>query len=109
MAEFDRNGLEVPLGDGLAIMPSAANEKAVKNVLAKRLKLTAPESVQVIYDATVQMHAKTKVPNAPVGGIQNMIDALHRVNPRLAKSRQWIWSIILSWGDLKSPVTSLNR
>jgi NitT/TauT family transport system substrate-binding protein len=71
--------------DGLAIMPSAANEKAVKNVLAKRLKLTTPESIQVIYDATVQMHANTKVPNAPVGGIQNMVDALHRVNPRLAK------------------------
>ena len=51
--------------DGLAIMPSAANQKAVKNVLAKRLKLTTPESIQVIYDATVQMHAKTKVPNAP--------------------------------------------
>ena len=46
-------------------MPSAANQKAVKHVLAKRLKLTATESVQVIYDATVQMHAKTKVPNAP--------------------------------------------
>ena len=54
------------LGNGRAIMPSAANEKAVKNVLAKRLKLTATESVQVISDATVQMHAKTKVPNAPV-------------------------------------------
>jgi hypothetical protein len=65
MAEFDRNGLGVRLGDGLAIMPSAANQKAVKHVLAKRLKLTATESVQVIYDATVQMHAKTKVPNAP--------------------------------------------
>ena len=49
-------------------MPSAANEKAVKNILAKRLKLTATESIQVIYDAMVQMHAKTKVPNAPVGG-----------------------------------------
>lgn len=66
-------------------MLSAANEKAVKNVLAKRLKLTTPESIQVIYDATVQMHANTKVPDAPVGGIQNMVDALHRVNPRLAK------------------------
>ena len=107
MAEFDRNGLEVRLGDGLAIMPSAANQKAVKHVLAKRLKLTATESVQVIYDATVQMHAKTKVPNLPVGGIQNMIDALHRVN--LAKSRQRIWSIILSWNGWKSRVTSLNR
>ena len=77
--------IKLTLGDELAIMPSAANEKAVKNVLAKRLKLTTPESIQVIYDATVQMHAKTKVPNAPVSGIQNMIDALHLVNPRLAK------------------------
>ncbi len=53
--------------DGLAVMANPANEKAVKNVLAKRLKLTTPESVQVLYDATVQMHAKTKVPNASVG------------------------------------------
>jgi hypothetical protein len=54
--------IKLTLGNGLAIMPSAANEKAVKNVLAKRLKLTTQESVQVIYDPTVQMHAKTKVP-----------------------------------------------
>ena len=31
------------------------------------------------------MHAKTKVPNTSVAGTQNMIDALNRVNPRLAK------------------------
>ena len=53
--------------------------------MAKRLKLTAPDSVQILYDATVQMHAKTKVPNTSIPGTQNMIDALHRVNPRLAK------------------------
>ena len=33
------------------------------------------------------MHAKTKVPNAPVGGVPNMIDVLHRVNPHLAKAK----------------------
>jgi ABC-type nitrate/sulfonate/bicarbonate transport system substrate-binding protein len=71
--------------DGLAAIANPANDRAIKNVLAKRLKLTTPESVQVLYDATVQMHAKTKVPNAPVAGVQNMIDALLRVNPRLAK------------------------
>ena len=71
--------------DGLAAMANPANDKAIKNVLAKRLKLTAPDSVQILYDATVQMHAKTKVPNTSIPGTQNMIDALHRVNPRLAK------------------------
>lgn len=71
--------------DGLAAISGATNEKAVKNVLAKRLKLTTPESIQVIYDATVQIHAKTKVPYAPLVGVQNMIEALQRVNPRLAK------------------------
>jgi len=38
-----------------------------------------------MYDATVEMHAKTKIPSAPVAGVQNMIDALQRVNPRLTK------------------------
>ena len=70
--------------DCLAIMPNRANEKAVKSALAKRLRLT-PESTQVIYDATLQIHAKTRAPYAPVTGVQNMIDVLHRVNPRLAK------------------------
>ena len=71
--------------DGLVVMANPGNDKAVKSVLAKRLKLTAPESVQALYDATVQMHARTKVPNTSILGTQNMIDALHRVNPRLAK------------------------
>jgi hypothetical protein len=44
--------IKLTRGDGLAIMPSAANEKAVKNVLTNRFKLTTPEGVQVIYDAT---------------------------------------------------------
>ena len=38
-----------------------------------------------MYDSTLEIHAKTKVPYAPVEGVQNMIDALHRMNPRLAK------------------------
>ena len=71
--------------DGLAFLPNPANEKAVKSVLARRLKLTTPQGVQVMYDATVQIHAKTKVPYAPLAGIQNMIDALQRVNPRMTK------------------------
>jgi ABC-type nitrate/sulfonate/bicarbonate transport system substrate-binding protein len=71
--------------DGLAAMANPANDRAIKNVLIKRLKLPTAESAQVLYDATVQMHAKTKVPNASVAGVQNMIDALLRVNPRLAK------------------------
>jgi hypothetical protein len=71
--------------DGLAFLPNPANEKAVKNVLARRLKLTTPQSIQVMYDTTLEIHAKTKVPNAPVAGVQNMIDVLLRINPRLAK------------------------
>jgi NitT/TauT family transport system substrate-binding protein len=71
--------------DGLAFLSNPANEKAVKSVLARRLKLTTPQSLQIMYDATVEMHAKTKIPYAPVAGVQNMIDALNRVNPRLAK------------------------
>jgi NitT/TauT family transport system substrate-binding protein len=70
--------------DGLAFLPNPANEKAVKNVLARRLKLTTPQSIQVMYDTTLEIHAKTKVPNAPVAGVQNMIDVLLRINPRLA-------------------------
>ena len=71
--------------DGLAFLPNPANEKAVKNVLARRLKLTTPQSIQVMYDTTLEIHAKTKAPNAPVAGVQNMIDVLLRINPRLAK------------------------
>jgi NitT/TauT family transport system substrate-binding protein len=72
--------------DCLAMMPNPANEKAVKNVLTKRLRLT-PENIQVIYEATLQIHAKTRAPYASLAGVQNMIEALHRVNPRLAKLR----------------------
>jgi NitT/TauT family transport system substrate-binding protein len=71
--------------DGLAFLSNPANEKAVKSVLARRLKLSTPQSIQVMYDATLEIHAKTKIPNVPIAGVQNMIDALNRVNPRLAK------------------------
>ena len=71
--------------DGLAFLPNPANEKAVKSVLARRLKLNSPQSIQIMYDATLEMHAKTKVPNVPLAGVQNMIDALLRTNPRMAK------------------------
>src|SRR5262245_64262887 len=71
--------------DGLAFLSNPANEKAVKNVLARRLKLTTPQSIQAMYDTTLEIHAKTKVPNAPVAGVQNMIDVLLRINPQLAK------------------------
>ncbi|HEY3166797.1 MAG TPA: ABC transporter substrate-binding protein, partial [Candidatus Binatia bacterium] len=71
--------------DGFAFLPNPANEKAVKSVLARRLKLTTPQSIQVMYDATLEIHAKTKVPNVPLAGVQNMIDALLRTNPRMAK------------------------
>ena len=70
--------------DGLAFLSNPANERAVKSVLARRLMLSTPQSVQIMYDATVEIHAKTKVPYATVPGVQNMIDALQRVNPRLA-------------------------
>jgi len=71
--------------DGLGFLANPANEKAVKSVLARRLKLTTAQSIQIMYDTTVEIHAKTKVPYATVPGVQNMIDALSRVNPRLAK------------------------
>lgn len=73
------------VADGLAFLPSPANEKVVKSVLARRLKLSTPQSIQIMYDATLDIHAKTKVPYATVDGVQNMIDALYRVNPRVAK------------------------
>lgn len=71
--------------DGLAFLPKAANEKVVKNVLARRLRLTTPQSVQIMYDTTLEIHAKTKMPNVPQAGVQNMVDALLRINPRMAK------------------------
>ena len=71
--------------DGLAFLPKPANEKVVKSVLARRLKLSTPQSIQIMYDATLEIHAKTKVPNVPMPGVQNMIDALLRMNPRMAK------------------------
>ena len=71
--------------DGFAFLRNPANEKAVKSVLARRLKLSTPQSIQIMYDATLEMHAKTKVPNVPLAGVQNMIDALLRTNPRMAK------------------------
>jgi hypothetical protein len=54
-------------------------------VLARRLKLSTPQSVQIMYDATLEMHTKTKSPNIPLAGVQNMIDALLRMNPRMGK------------------------
>lgn len=71
--------------DGLAFLPNPANEKAVKSVLARRLRLTTPQSIQIMYDTTLEIHAKTKVPNVPLAGVQNMVDALLRINPRMAK------------------------
>ena len=71
--------------DGLAFLSNPANEKAVKSVLARRLYLSTPQGIQTMYDATVEMHAKTKAPNVPLPGVQNMIDALLRINPRLGK------------------------
>jgi NitT/TauT family transport system substrate-binding protein len=71
--------------DGLAFLSNPANENAVKRVLARRLYLNTPSSIQTMYDATLEMHAKTKVPNVPLPGVQNMIDALLRTNPRMAK------------------------
>src|SRR5262245_17370478 len=71
--------------DGFAFLSNPANEKTVKSVLARRLKLTTPQSIQIMYDSTVDIHAKTKTLYATVPGVQNMIDALQRVNPRLAK------------------------
>jgi len=71
--------------DGLAYLSHPANEKTVKSVLARRMRLTTPQSIQIMYDTTMEMHAKTVSPNAPPAGVQNMIDALLRVNPRMAK------------------------
>ncbi|HEY2986288.1 MAG TPA: ABC transporter substrate-binding protein [Candidatus Binatia bacterium] len=71
--------------DGLAFLSNPSNEKAVKSVLAQRLKLSTPQSIQTMYDSTLSIYAKTKVPYATVDGVQNMIDALYRVNPRMAK------------------------
>ena len=62
--------------DGLYFLANPANERAVKSVLARRLKLSTPQAIQIIYDATVEIHAKTKVPYATLAGVQNMIDAL---------------------------------
>ena len=71
--------------DGLYFLTNPANERAVKSVLARRLKLSTPQAIQIMYDATVEIHAKTKVPYATLAGVQNMIDVLSPVNPRLAK------------------------
>jgi len=71
--------------DGLYFLSNPANERVVKSVLARRLKLSTPQSIQIMYDATIDIHAKTKVPYATLAGVQNMVDALYRVNPRLAK------------------------
>ena len=48
--------------DGLAFLPNPANEKAVKNVLARRLKLTTPQSIQVMYDTTWRSMRRPKFP-----------------------------------------------
>jgi len=71
--------------DGLYFLPNPANEKVVKSVLSRRMKLSTPHSMYIMYDATVDTHAKTKLPYATLAGVQNMIDALIRINPRLAK------------------------
>jgi NitT/TauT family transport system substrate-binding protein len=71
--------------DGLYFLSNPANERVVKSVLARYLKLSTPQSIQIMYDATIDIHAKTKVPYATLAGVQNMVDAMYRVNPRLAK------------------------
>ena len=71
--------------DGFAFLSNPANEKTVKSVLARRLKLSTPQSIQIMYDATLEIHAKTKAPNVHLTGVKNMIDALLRMNPRMAK------------------------
>jgi ABC-type nitrate/sulfonate/bicarbonate transport system substrate-binding protein len=71
--------------DGLAYLSNPANEKTVKSVLARRMRLATPQSIQIMYDTTLEMHAKTTSANVPQAGVQNMIDALLRVNPRMAK------------------------
>ena len=71
--------------DGLSFLSNPANDKVVKSVLARRLKLSTPQSIQIMYDATIDIHAKTKVPYATLAGVQNMIDVLLRMNPRMAK------------------------
>ena len=53
--------------DGLYFLTNPANERAVKSVLARRLKLSTPQAIQIMYDATVEIHAKTKVPYATHG------------------------------------------
>jgi len=71
--------------DGLAYLSNPANERSVKSVLARRLRLTTPQSIQIMYESTLEIHAKTTTPSVPQAGVQNMIDALLRVNPRMAK------------------------
>ena len=44
--------------DGLYFLTNPANERAVKSVLARRLKLSTPQAIQIMYDATVEIHAK---------------------------------------------------
>jgi hypothetical protein len=59
-----------------------------KTILARRLGLTTAQSIQVMYDATLQIHGKPRVPYADFEGVQNMIEALRRrVNPRITKLR----------------------
>ena len=55
-----------------------------------------------MYDATLEMHAKTKVPNVPLAGVQNMIDALLRMNPRMAKLKAADWLTVHSSTGWKS-------
>ena len=72
--------------DGFAFLPNPANEKAVKSVLARRLKLSTPQSVQIMYDATSEIRAKTKVRTSLCR--RSKYDRRStRMNPRMASSK----------------------
>ena len=99
--------IKLTLGNGRAIMPSAANEKAVKNVLARRLKLTPPESVRVISDAT-GANARRRLKFPMHRWEEFKIGCFAPGKSASCEVKAAVWSIILSWGGWKSPVTSLN-
>jgi hypothetical protein len=99
--------IKLTLGNGRAIMPSAANEKAVKNVLAKRLKLTTPEkcSGHLRCDGA---NARRRLKFPMHRWEEFKIGCFAPGKSASCEVKAAVWSIILSWGGWKSPVTSLN-
>jgi hypothetical protein len=59
----------------------------------------------------LEIHTKTKVPGVALAGVQNMVDALLRINPRMAKLKadDLIDSSFIDWLGKKAVISRSDK